>query len=142
MVFRFAQINDCPLLGELNLQLIRDEGHRNPMTSEQLAERMAGWLAGAYRAVIFEEADTVAGYALYRSESEDIYLRHLFVRSEFRRRGVGRAALKWLWQNGWPDARRVRIDVLVGNATAQAFWRAVGFREYCLTMEAERQQSS
>jgi GNAT superfamily N-acetyltransferase len=138
MQFRFAKINDCPRLGELNFQLIRDEGHRNPMTAQQLAERMAGWLAGEYRAVVFEEDDAAAGYALYRLEADYIYLRHLFVRAEMRRRGIGRAALEWLWQNAWPDARRVRIDVLVGNATARAFWSAVGFREYCLTMEAER----
>ncbi|MBL8849362.1 MAG: GNAT family N-acetyltransferase [Planctomycetaceae bacterium] len=138
MHFRFAEIDDCPLLGELNHQLVQDEGHRNPMTVAQLAERMAAWLAGEYRAVMFEDAGTVVGYALYRTEPEYIYLRQLFVRSERRRRGIGRQALEWLRQNAWRDARRVRIDVLVDNATAQAFWRAVGFREYCITMEAER----
>ena len=40
-------------------------------------------------------------------------------------------------EHAWADAPRVRIDVLVGNAGAIAFWRAVGFRDYCLTMESE-----
>ena len=53
-----------------------------------------------------------------------------------RRRGVGRAAIGWLWQHVW-GGRRVRVDVLVGNAVGVAFWRAVGFRDYCLTLELE-----
>jgi hypothetical protein len=32
---------------------------------------------------------------------------------------------------------RVRRDVLVGNAGGIAFWRSLGFADYCLTMELE-----
>jgi hypothetical protein len=31
----------------------------------------------------------------------------------------------------------VRVEVLVGNADGLAFWRAVGFRDYALTLEAD-----
>jgi hypothetical protein len=31
----------------------------------------------------------------------------------------------------------VRVEVLVGNAVGVAFWRSVGFRDYCLTLELE-----
>lgn len=30
---------------------------------------------------------------------------------------------------------RLRIEVLVGNTSGLAFWRAMGFDEYALTME-------
>lgn len=136
--FRFAVVEDCRLLGELNAQLIRDEGHHNPMTELQLADRMQGFLSGDYRAVIFETQGEIAGYALFRPEPGFIYLRHFFVCRHLRRRGIGRAALAWLWQNAWPGAARLRLDVLVGNTVAIGFWKAVGLREYCLTMEAER----
>jgi GNAT superfamily N-acetyltransferase len=56
LTFRFATQADCPLLAELNHQLIRDEGHRNRMTVPELTERMRGWLAGEYRVVIFLDA--------------------------------------------------------------------------------------
>ncbi len=48
MTFRPATNDDCPLLAELNHQLIRDEGHRNRMTVAELEQRMRGWLAGEY----------------------------------------------------------------------------------------------
>lgn len=125
------------MLAPLNAQLIRDEGHRNSMTIAQLEQRMVGWLRGEYQAVIFELASLVIGYALFRREPEHVYLQQLFVDAAHRRRGVARAALRWLWRNAWADAPRIRIDVLVGNRDGQAFWRAVGFREYCVTMEME-----
>ncbi|HJZ60219.1 MAG TPA: GNAT family N-acetyltransferase [Gemmataceae bacterium] len=137
MEYRFATAADVPALAAMNWQLIRDEGHRNRMTLPELESRMAEWIAGEYRAVLFEDTREAVGYALFRPEPEYVYLRQLFVRPEHRRRGVGRDALAWLRRHAWADAPRVRIDVLVGNAGAFAFWRAVGFRDYCLTMEWE-----
>ena len=138
MNYRHATIADAAVLAAMNRQLILDEGHRNPMTLPELEARMAGWLNGEYGAVLFEEGEEAIGYALFRREPEFVYLRQLFVRAEYRRRGVARNALGWLRENAWPDAPRVRLDVLVGNANAIAFWRAVGFRDYCLTMEWDR----
>jgi len=133
--FRFALPADAPLLAAMNQQLIRDEGHRNPMDLAQLAERMRGWLAGEYRAVLFESLAGAAGYALWREEPEYVYLRQLFVVVEHRRQGIGRAALAWLWRNAWRDAARLRVEVLVGNTAARAFWCEAGFEEYCVTLE-------
>jgi GNAT superfamily N-acetyltransferase len=135
--FRNAGAEDAGTLAPLNAHLIRDEGHRNPMSVPQLAERMAIWLRGDYRAVIFESSEAVVGYALYRPESDHVYLRQFFVVPEYRRRGVGRQALQWLWRNSWAEAPRLRIDVLVGNTVGAAFWRGVGFKDYCITMEME-----
>ena len=137
MRFRFALPSDAELLAPLNAQLIRDEGHRNRMSVPQLAERMRGWLSGEYRAVVFDDDDGVVGYALFRQEPEHIYLRQFFVRPESRRRGIGRTALLWLRHNAWGSDVRVRVDVLVGNELGQVFWRAVGFNEYCVTLEQE-----
>jgi hypothetical protein len=54
MRYHLANDLDLPLLAEWNRQLIQDEGHRNPMTVAELQARMQGWLAGEYRAVVFE----------------------------------------------------------------------------------------
>lgn len=137
MEFRFATAADAPELATMNAELVQDEGHRNRLTLAEFEARMVRFLADDYRAVLFEDAGQAAGYALFRREPEWVYLRQLFVRPDYRRRGVARAALAWLRFRAWPEAPRVRIDVLIGNAPAVAFWRAVGFRDYCLTMEWE-----
>jgi GNAT superfamily N-acetyltransferase len=135
--YRPATVNDAALLAPMNAQLIRDEGHRNTMTVEQLAKRMSGWLAGEYQAFVFEVEGKPIGYALYRVEPEYVYLRQLLVQPEMRRRGIARRALEWLRQNAWSIRPRVRIDVLVGNQSGINFWRAVGFADYCLVLERE-----
>jgi len=137
MDYRLAAPADAATLAEMNGHLIRDEGHRNPMTAAELEARMLRWLAGAYEAVLFEDAGRAVGYALYRRDPDYVYLRQFFVRAEWRRRGMGRAALAWLRENRWGVQSRVRVEVLVGNAAGVAFWRAAGFRDYAITLEWE-----
>lgn len=135
MNFRRATSDDCPRLAELNHQLIRDEGHRNKMTVPELEQRMRGWLQSEYDAIIFEEGGQLVAYALYREEPEEIYLRQLFVARNRRRQGIGRAAVEILRSQIWPKNKRLTVEVLVRNAAAVAFWRAVGYQDYSLTLE-------
>ena len=135
MTFRLATLNDCALLAELNHQLIRDEGHRNPMTIPELEQRMRGWLASEYAAVIFEDGREIVAYALFREEPKEIYLRQLFVVRDRRRQGIGRKALEILRSKFWPANKRLTVEVLVQNAAAIAFWRAMGYKDYSLKLE-------
>jgi predicted acetyltransferase len=135
MNFRSATLNDCALLAELNHQLIRDEGHRNKMTVSELERRMKGWLASGYAAVIFENDGGIVAYALYREQPEEIYLRQLFVARARRRKGFGKNAVEILRSKIWPTNKRLTVEVLVKNEAAISFWRAVGYKDYCLTLE-------
>jgi predicted acetyltransferase len=138
LTFRRADVHDTPLLATMNQRLIRDEGHRNPMNLGELTARMAAWLGGDYEAAIFSCAGAAVGYALYRREPDHVYLRQFFVATELRRQGIGRQAVRWLWNDPWKDMHRVRLDVLTGNSAGREFWRSVGFTDYCITMESER----
>lgn len=142
MEFRFASVGDASALGRLNADLIRDEGHRNPMTVAELEDRMRGWLEGEYEAAVCESDGAPVGYALFRRESDHVYLRQLFVREVDRRHGVASALLQWLWSSAWTTVERVRVEVLVGNSAGLAFWRAVGFSDYCITLEMSLPQGS
>jgi GNAT superfamily N-acetyltransferase len=134
--YRVAADEDCPALAELNHQLIRDEGHRNPMTIAQLEERMRDWLAsGEYRALLLEEDGEVVAYALYRETEAEVYLRQFFVVRHRRREGIGRRAMNELISQVWPQHKRLTVDVLAGNTVGVAFWRAMGYSDYALTLE-------
>lgn len=137
MEIRSATADDAELLAGMNQRLIWDEGHRSLMTLGELRERMRGWLEGEYRVLILQVDGTAAGYVLFREEPEWIYVRQLFVEEPYRRRGVGRSAVRHLVGLCSGKVPRLRIDVLVGNKIAQAFWRSVGFADYCITMELE-----
>ena len=140
MDYRFAAAADLDLLAAWNHQLIRDEGHRNPMTPAELRARMAGWLAGEYQAVIFVDGSEPVAYALYRESAAEIYLRQLFVRRDRRREGIGHAAVEILRCRLWPHHKRLTVEVLTANVPAVHFWRAVGYRDYALTLEIMPEQ--
>jgi len=135
MRHRFATRDDAQVLGALNHQLIQDEGHRNRMTIPQLAVRAERLLASGYQASIFEDNSGVLAYALYREEEDHLYLRQFFVQRHQRRRGVGRQCIKMLSSEIWPRNKRITVNVLCHNQPGIAFWQAMGFTDYCLTLE-------
>jgi GNAT superfamily N-acetyltransferase len=135
MTFRTATPDDCPLLAELNHQLIRDEGHQNRKTVPELEQRLRGWLGCGYGAMIYEDNGHVVAYALYREGPEEVYLRHLFVVRDRRRQGIGRRAVGILRSQVWPKGKKLTVDVLVANQVGVAFWHSVGFKDYALQLE-------
>ena len=142
MQFRTAVLSDATALALLNQQLIRDEGHRNPMNVAQLAERMLGWLAAEYTALLAEDGGEIVAYALFKSEPDCIYIRHLFVIESRRRAGLGRELVDRVWGFVPATISRLRIDVMAGNTAGQRFWHSLGFQDYAITMEAERRSST
>jgi predicted acetyltransferase len=142
MTWRLATKRDCRLLAELNHQLIIDEGHPNQMTVPELEDRLRNWLEEAYEAALFEVGGQVAAYALYRTQAGEIYLRHFFVVRHRRRQGIGRQAMELLRGDIWPKGQRLTVSVLTHNEAGLKFWRAMGYRDYCLTMEIPRLDST
>ena len=138
MHYRRAELSDSYALAEMNRQLIVDEGHRNSMTVHELEERMKDWLQNDYEAYLFTSGEDMVGYALYRREPDWVYLRQFYIDASRRRQGSGRDALEYLMDSVWNDAGRIRLDVLSTNSRGIDFWKATGFREYCVTMERER----
>ena len=137
--FRFATESDVSRLAKMNQELILDEGHRNKMTLPELEQRMSDFLCKEYDSIIVSLGQNDIGYALYRQDPEWLYLRQIFIIKTMRHKGFGRRFIEWLKNNPWKDCKRIRTDVLVGNIDGIKFWKAVGFREYCITLEMENQ---
>lgn len=134
MQHRVATDADLDRLAAWNRELNQDEGAENLLGVDALRERMRGFLAGEYTAVIFEEDGAPVGYALFRPDENGVYVRQLFVDRAQRRRGVGRRILERLHAEVFPRGVRVTIEVLVHNERAIGFWRAVGFTDHAIAM--------
>ena len=78
---------------------------------------------------------TFALLPLYREDPDEIYLRQFFVVRALRRHGIGRTAMQSMLSDIWPSTKRRTVSVLVQNASGVAFWRAVGYQDYALTLE-------
>lgn len=126
---RDATADDLPLLAEWNHQLIRDQRSPNPMSVAELEERMRGWLAAEYRAVVFELGPEPVAYGVFRPAEDGVHLRQFFVVRHLRRHGVGRRAIEAFRERHVPPGAALTLEVLSHNERGLAFWRALGFRE-------------
>jgi ribosomal protein S18 acetylase RimI-like enzyme len=131
-----AERAEAELLGRLNLQLDEDEPHPYPLPLTALVERMKRWIdSGEYQALLFRRGQRVTGYAVWRVEDRGAYLRHFFICRDQRRQGWGRAAMRLLYRDVFPKDRPIQIEVMIGNTGGIAFWHAVGFQDFGLSME-------
>ena len=138
MPIEIVKTKDSSLLANMNRLLIRDERHRNKMTVRQLTQRMKKWLSSDFRAFLFLNGDKVFGYCLFVKTKEYVYIRQFYIERDSRRLGLGKKTMGLLRKTVWKKDKRLRLDVLVTNFRGISFWKAVGFKDYCLTMELNR----
>jgi ribosomal protein S18 acetylase RimI-like enzyme len=133
---RIAQPDDAPLLTPL---LEAFDGP--PISVEQVQQRLLA-IQGIETVLLAEVEGQTVGFASLRVVpylSDDVprdELTELYVEAAYRRRGVGRALLERV--EAMARERGATELVLLtgqGNQTAQAFYRAIGFRECALAME-------
>ncbi len=128
-------------LALMNRMLIEDEGADNPMSIEQLEDRLRRWLNdGEYHAAMIYRNDEVVGYMLYREEQDaydisrkNIYVRQFFVKRAYRRRGIGRSAFEQVVATQFPPETTIMLEVLASNLQGRAFWERLGFEPYFTT---------
>jgi predicted acetyltransferase len=133
---------DLPILAQMNKQMIKDEGSRNPMSLEQLEQRMRNFLNEGWTVDLLINEGNIAGYTLYQFQCDSydpdqtvVYIRHFYIVRDQRQRGLGRQAIQVLRQNRFPANSTITLDVLSANPGGQAFWSSLGFEPYSTTLK-------
>ena len=126
-------LEDAALLSQMNKHLIEDEKSTNPMTVEELEERMRGFLSVEYSAYFFMQDENVVGYALVKDTEKPLYLRQFFIEREYRRQHLGRQAFHLLLDYLQTDT--INIDVLPWNEPGLRFWESLGVTPTCISMQ-------
>lgn len=109
------------IYGEQRVTEITDEWHAIPLLRANLAQPRSEFL-------VADDGKTLGGVA-YATASEDgktVTLKRLYVRPAFQRSGIGTALLSEI-EESFPGAERLRIEVVVDNHQAVAFYKASGF---------------
>ena len=105
---------------------------------------MSAFLAGEYKCAVIRVNGEPAGYCLWRPEDGQhggpagIYLRQYYIKPGYRRQGLGRAALKQIFDDYFTNAAFVSLDVLEHNARGRGFWTDFGFEPDYIHMVLKR----
>ena len=119
-------------LAVLNKRLIEDEKSSNPMSLEELENRMMTFLTSEYNAYFFKEAEKIIGYALIRHTCTPLYLRQFYIDRPYRRKHYGEKAFHELLK--FLQVNTIDIDVLPWNEAGLRFWKSLGFTPTCISM--------
>jgi len=134
ITIRPAVVDDAPLILAFILELAQYEKleHTVTATEESLRKTLFGEKPGAEIRIALV-AGNPAGFALFFSNystfvgKPGIYLEDLFVRPEFRGRGVGKALLREVAELAVRrDCGRLEWSVLDWNQPAISFYRKLG----------------
>ena len=114
--------------------------------SQQFAHYVRSRVADDTSIALVAAADNmVTGYLLGSlgegSRNPGAKLESMFVKPEYRRKGIGHqlvaAFLEWAWAHG---ALRVTVSVAPGNSAAVELYRKLGFGDQTLVLEAHPAQ--
>ena len=131
---RFAKLEDAALLSTLIRELADYDklSHEALITEEVVAEDGFG-PRPKFRALIAEWNGHVAGYACFFDiystfqGRSGLFLDDLFVRPEFRKKGIGKKLLARVAKIAWEeDYFCLRWEVLDWNTSAIEFYRSLG----------------
>jgi GNAT superfamily N-acetyltransferase len=133
---RFAQEQDAELILELILALAEFEGLSHEVVAD--ADTLRRSLFGRQRVaevLLAEYAGSPAGFALFFHNFSTflgrpgIYLEDLFIKPEFRGKGIGREVLAFLARQAVErDCGRLEWAVLDWNSRAIEFYKRLGAR--------------
>jgi GNAT superfamily N-acetyltransferase len=135
LLIRPATIEDVPLVMRFSRELAEYEREPNAMviTEKTLAKDGFG-AQPKFRALIAEWDGQPTGYALFYDfysswRGSGIFLEDLFVREQFRGRGIGKALLSHVARIAQQEGRyAVRWEVLDWNKPAIEFYKSLGAR--------------
>ena len=141
LTYRTATTDDVPLLTRLNIQLRADEKIDNVMSDEEVGRRMAGMLSGTYIVLLFTNDESeVVGYTLTDHARTPMYLRQLFVKKEFRKKGYGRELIQLTMKH--LKIGEIDLEVMVWNENARRFYKRIGCKERYLGLRYHLEDTS
>jgi len=123
-----AQTKNLNELVEMNTQLVVDEQFDVVLSPSEMIARMETFIIGSiYDCYLLMNNDEICvGYCLVDTTKKPIYLRHLFIKEQYRGKGFGKETIKTLL--GTYNTTQLDIEVMAWNDKAITFYNKIGFK--------------
>ena len=130
IIIILATKNDIPDLSVMNKHLMEDEKFDRPLNDEDLNKRWNEFLGlDRYKVILFKLKNDIIGYAVIHMDQTPLYLRHFFIKREFRRKGYGTGSFHKMLD--FLNTTTMDLDVMSWNERGLQFWKSLGFTERC-----------
>jgi ribosomal-protein-alanine N-acetyltransferase len=121
-----AARRDASQLANMSARLV-EQGLRPSWDAARIAQHIAHPESMVLTA---RHGSDIAGFAIMRYGDQRAHLNLLAVTPPWRRRGIGRALLRWLEETAvTAGVFHIDLELRSANASAYAFYAALGYRE-------------
>lgn len=133
-----ATKSDHSELSKMYLGLRADERMDDIMTDDQVSDKMLYFLNDKnYSTFKILQDGCLAGYALIELSREPLYLKHLYIKPENRRKGHGSFTIHELLKIF--SKTQIEIEVMIWNEDAIKFYENIGFNKRIIGMRLSEQ---
>lgn len=137
MIFKSINAGDREVFIKLMDEFYHTDAVLHPLSAETIERCFDDCVSGSpyIEGYIFREGERTAGFALaargYSTEAggECVQLEDLYIKPEYRSRGLGGEFVAFLEQKHKKTARRLRLEVEASNERATALYERMGFSE-------------
>lgn len=127
MLKRETDLANLVLLTEMNIALRLAEKIDNSMTDSAVEARMKAFILGdEYQIYTIWHNHQIVGYAAIKADEDPLYLRQLYIKTEFRRLGIGGQALSEI-RKIFPE-QQIDVEVMAWNPEASRFYEKHEFK--------------
>lgn len=130
-----ADENDVAVLARLTSALLDDQRIAVDLDQEELENRIRGYLADGYQAVLFTWGDRAVGFCLYRLNPKYANIRHFYVDESVGKKLNASDAFSMLRNNELGEYASIRVDVPESAKERLQLWQSMGFRPRSIRLE-------
>jgi len=140
MDIKYRQFNaaDSEAVAELILNLYREDPSDRPMLRRKIQDTFDSLSRHPDRGciMVIEAGNEIAGYSIiinfWSNEfgGNICFIDELYIKKQFRGRGIGTNFIKYLEANKFGDSVALRLEVTPNNEKARKLYEGLGFRKH------------
>lgn len=134
--YRQFKPSDSEAVAEMIMNLYREDPSDRPMLPQKIADTFDSLTSHPDRGciLVLEHENGIAGYSIiinfWSNEfgGNVSFIDELYIKKEFRGKGIGKNFIKYLAENKFGNAVALRLEVTPENKKARKLYESIGFK--------------
>jgi len=136
--YRQFKTSDSEAVAEMIMNLYREDPSDRPMQAQKITDTFDSLTGHPDRGciLVLEHENEIAGYSIiinfWSNEfgGNVSFIDELYIKKEFRGKGIGTNFIKYLAENKFGNAVALRLEVTPDNKKARKLYESIGFKPH------------